>query len=676
STYDGTAITLPHAYTDIFTLSSAAITDKYDLGGGRYANTAGVGKYPIIGTNDLDDYYDIAFVGAWNTAGAYKSKAGVYEITPATLDMSDIDGFDIYYDEQEHGLVVTDKSNDPTEVIATAVDGSTVTVVYYESDSIVADFDEAALAALGTGSSVMPKYIDAGSYYVVYKVTAANHKTEADCCKLIIKRTQNSFTTDFAFANGKQFASNVASIADGDAAWVYGLYGEHSTDGYNKDGDQAVTEPIAKFNRLVGGATNALSFRLSYSTELKGTYSTVLNNKPSAAAIFADGFNSGAFKAGYYKLTAGMSKADPNYDALSVTWVFRVVKRNLTVTAEDISVMFGEEVTADMIVGKYDGLVLNSTATGANVDTITDAIGDTLSITTDYNVGDEVGDEYVITVSGGQSVNYNVTYNNAELTVTPREVTITIDNKENTYNLQNGETGQTLTFKIVGSTLFYDIDVPSLGIYNNTNQSIIALYTDALTNVNSNVGTNDVIIDASSPTGIGGYAIYAKYASEFAQKNYIIKFASCAMSDTRDGAILQDGANNAGKYTIKQATFNISGLGVYHKVDGEDVKSNYYSGAQNFYKAQLDNPDVEISFTYSKNGKETQDVIDVGEYTAYASTDNTNYTAGGASFIFQIQRTTLTLTADDTTIEYGTPTPTTATADRFGGFRYTASSVV
>ncbi len=679
STYDKTKnITLPdgNTYADIFALSSAAITDKNDLGGGRYANTAGVGEYPIIGTNKLSDYYEVVFVGNWNKTDANKNKAGTYTVTSAELELSDISGFDIRYDEKYHGLTVTDKSGNPTEIIATAVDGSKVTVLYYESNTEVFDFSDEALAELGSGSSAMPKYINVKTYYVVLKATAANHTAEAACYRLRINYVSNSFVKEFAFANGKQFATTVAAIADGDAAWVYGLFGTNSADGYNKDGDQAITEPQAEFTRLSDGSVNVLTVRLSYSATINGTYTNVLT-RTTAGLVFEDGFNGGAFKAGYYRLSVTMPQ-DNNYDALSKTWAFKVAKRNLTVTASDVTVMFGDKVADGALVGKYDGLVLNSTAAGATVDTITDAIGDTLNITTDYVAGKEVG-TYTVFVMGGQSVNYTVAYVNATLTVTPREVTVTIDDKENTYNLQNGETPQVLTFRIVGSTLFYDVEIPSLGIYNNVNQPIIKLFTDALTNSDSFVKTNDVIYNDGV---IGGYSIYAKYASDFAKKNYIIKFASCAMNDTRDGAILQSGANNAGKYTIKQATFSIEDIGVFHMVGETEVESRYYSGAPNYYKAQFtDNPNIEISFTYSLRGDSanrfgSEGVVNIGRYTAYAFTENHNYTAGAMSFNFEIYRTTLTLTADNTTIEYGTTLPATYTADRFGGFSYTSSSVV
>lgn len=653
-------LTLPHNISEIFSLSSDAVDKKFDLGDGITATTARVGDYPIIGRVNagMGEIYAVEFKGDWSVDGDHKNQAGIYTVRPAAITV-DIRGYSGEYDDKAHGLKVNN--------IETA-DGAEFTVTYYEVDGVVTDFDE-----LTGGSDTMPTYTDVGVHYIVYKVTALNHDYSAACLTVDITFATNSFDIGFKFANGNQYEVYSANM---DTAWVYGLFGNDKekglyADGYNKDGGQKVTEPESKLKRLTDSADNAFTFKLF---NYGGVNAIVTAD--SAAALFAAAFENGLMNAGDYRIEVYMPKTD-NYSALNKSWYFKVDKRDLVVSAERISVQYGDTVTGDMFVGKYEGLALNSTSADAVRDGIADAVDGTIGFSTNYTVGDEVGG-YDITVSGAQSENYNVTYINAELRVTPREVTISIENKSSTYNLQNETSGQTLTFLIVGGS-FYGVEHQTGKIYGNADQNIIALYTQALSNSNPSINTNNVIIENGV---IGGYTIYAKYVDDFAKKNYVIYFRDCEMNETSDGVITQGNENNAGKYTINQATLKINYLGVYHKDKGKEIGTAFYSGAYNYYKAVIDDdPDINVEFEYFNEGGSdsvgTQGVTEVGRYVAYAHLDNDNYkpVSDDSQHTFEIYKTTLNIKADNTTIEYGTDLPVLSDAtDRFGGFDYTESS--
>ncbi len=109
-----------------------------------------------------------------------------------------------------------------------------------------------------------------------------------------------------------------------------------------------------------------------------------------------------------------------------------VVKRDITVTADDKTTVYGSEAPA-------------FTFTAINV-----ANGDILNIVLDDNytaIVDGVG-PYTITASAtvDANPNYNITFKTGTLTVTPKNITVTADNKLTVY----GEAAPAFTYTVVG----------------------------------------------------------------------------------------------------------------------------------------------------------------------------------------------------------------------------------
>ena len=292
-----------------------------------------------------------------------------------------------------------------------------------------------------------------------------------------------------------------------------------------------------------------------------------------------------------------------------------------------------------------------------------------------------------------------------------------------------------LTFKITGDYGIYDSeldllvedkdkDYKEITYYSHehidekndtyrANQHVITLRTSAIyyDKVNGKLQTNAVKFNGAQITAnITGYTIYAVFAGN-AGENYEVSFSGCE-TEEKDvsnelGAIKDKtiGVNNAGMYTIYQALFTCINDGVYHYDYNEEGKLipvqsfindlyktvGYFNGSSNFFKAHLDDGTEEgtqITFTEYKdvtNNKsiavsdklgteESEDIKYVGAYQAIGTSSDPNYTASNLNIDFYIYASGITLTAKETTVQYGTAlTGKEREAEdnsRFDGFDY------
>ncbi|MCH5148367.1 MAG: hypothetical protein J1G05_03260 [Clostridiales bacterium] len=681
-------------YKDLIEVSSEAFTNHNDN-----STTASVGTYTLNVSKKDSDYYDISV------------NNGEVEITIATLDVNTIGGYSAAYDEQYHGLTVDDESTVNPEdgssigaVFATASDETGITVEFYQATRRYSgEITESDLTNLDKLSGT-PSYIDCETYRIIYKISAGeNYIAVYGYREIVITQSDNELTKDFDFKN--ETATKSSSLAVAKIAWTYGYKVD---EGFNPEGDQTITNPIAKFKRANATDTEVgLKYELRYFATTSASGELISSGDyASATKLFEAMFASGKLNAGHYKLTVYMTlKGTDNFTFDPVDYVFQVAKRNLTITAQDASTVYGEKAPNEF-TPVYSGLVINSSASDAKADTIDKAIGNTPEFVTEYVVGNSVGGgsgrddnqgKYYIRVDNkvASSTNYDIEYIDAWLTVNKREVTIKIDDKESTYNLQNETAVKVLTFKVASGSS-YGIYASELVAgkdttdgYNNENQTLLTLKTEAIVGNN----TNNVKFDGDT---IVGYTIYAVFNGNCAT-NYTVYFSGCALKEDDPEAIGYDGSeNNAGSYVIKQASFSVVQQGVHHEItlNGEktEVKSDYYSGATNYYKAHLSDPkETPIEFTYSKKDSkgvyqpiDKSEVIDAGDYRATGSSTNKNYTSAEMTIEFTILKATLTLTANGSTVEYGTTLSGNVETDaeaggavatgRFTGFTYTASS--
>ncbi|MDE7107208.1 MAG: hypothetical protein K2O39_02685, partial [Clostridiales bacterium] len=701
STYD---VNTPYvmsegSYAEIFTISTTAHDGKIVT-----STTGNVGSYAISGTAILADKYDVIFVGGWDETlkETENGTCGKYTINPAALTVkTTIADYTGSYDEKWHGIVVdgdntVQGNGDPTDgvVLATASDGTAVAVEYRTSNSQLGVLNKTEFEKL-TLSATAPKYRDVGRYYVYYSLSNPNYTTVLDFRRVIITVADNELSEAFDFQNNS-VVSQGDTIAK--AAWTYGYKVEN---GFDPDGDNIVIEPEAMFKYASGNTLGKITFTLFWNESSIWTKTVDADAADTVTNMFAELFAGNGLSAGSYMLSVSM-EGTANYNGFTTVYAFNVAKRDLTVkaaTPDDIA--YGSEIP--VFTDASVGLVVNSSKAGATADSIADALDGTApNYVTAYSQGDNADASYRVYVSGKADgatdantfTNYAVTYQDVQLTVVARVITVQIADKENTYNLRgadgNNETIQTLTFTVTdGSIYTAELDggaAPADGVYNNDNQTVLTLCTEAIVGDN----TNNVKLDGGN---VVGYTIYAEFYDGTAATNYQIKFAGCTLKEeTENTAIGYDGSvNNAGSYTIKKAIFNVLQDGVYHNVGDDKIKGTVYSGAVNYYVATLDDQNkTRIDFTYTQKvdgnyvSIAADQVVNVGEYQAIGSSVNPNYTAANLTIVFEITKATLTLTANATRVQYGTTLSGNVTTDnavggveatgRFDGFTYKSSS--
>lgn len=683
-----TALTTKSGYigANIFTLTTAAYTVNNSTG-----KTQNVGTYDITGTvkDAVKNNYSIVLDGDQE-----------HEIVKATLAVkSDINGYTAAYDEQSHSAIV-DGENKAIALnnFATASDGTAITVRFHAEALASGNPANAAATEWATwtaNSQVLtsnPQYIDVCRMAVYYRIEAGGNYEVVYGSKVVeITKSQNSIT-------------NLESLKV--AGWTYGLYSAGNPDGYRKQTLLPI-EPTTAFKRLADGVDNTIKLTLLRNGNaiegLTGEYSTI-------ESLYDSMWAKGLFVAGDYTLIIEMVGTD-NYDAWNntdSTFTFTVAKKVLTVTPDDIRLVYGSDIPE--YTYKVEGFVIN--VSGGSLETIDvldkDGVkGDKHNFfTSTYQPGYESGSvgEYDITHSDGDGVieglttltldNYTLKFETGELEIYKREVTIKIEDKQNTYNLNKGsETASKLTFKVTNGS-FYEFD--SQATYDNDNQSVVILKTVALKGADG-IRTNNVIVTERNGNNftLGAYPVYAVYGSydesQSYSSNYDIKFSDCQYSGAITSENLLDSTDkpigstgNAGNFTITQAVLSIQLEGWFYNNDGGAKVKNekgFYSGKAHHAEATVPSePTLKITFIYQKleNGTyrklaENEQIINVGTYRAIGICDSDNYFANESVYDFNLLQATLILQAKDAKIEYGTELSCTPNVTRVENEVYDAS---
>lgn len=504
-------------------------------------------------------------------------------------------------------------------------------------------------------TSVPPMEIDAGIYTIYYYVKMASpNYADSDIFSFTVTITQatNEVATEFNFSNGKVFGSAEGATEE-NSAWVYGLYSESATNGFNIMGEQRITEFVAKYQR--GATINVLLYA--------GEETEAVYTAGSATAVFNYMFNNSVgkrFNAGAYRLvftvTAGTnSNGETNYSNLTATYYFTVAKRDIKISAAGATVVYGEDATG--LTATVTGLVRNNY----------DASETTINPTGLYTLavdGYDAGTTYaetagisvnvaltadVTTLLGG---NYNTpTTESGTLNVVKRRVAITIGDKGSTYGDENPN--NEFSAKYANTNKAQNIYAPL------ANHTLVTLKVDVTNN------------EVTSTTNAGKYPIYAVWnkisesGTDTYEKNYEIEFVNCSYGEKLNvtEATGYDKYNAAGTYTVNKKIINVIW-------DGESGDSFVYNGEPLTFTAkaedveQIDsNPVLIISYAMKDkaNGEfkplaNDEKPTNAGDYKISAEFNSEkypNYTTGGSSITITITKATATVTANDVTVVYG-----------------------
>lgn len=316
----------------------------------------------------------------------------------------------------------------------------------------------------------------------------------------------------------------------------------------------------------------------------------------------------------YYYVSA------PNHAAQTGSVQIAITPAELTLTAKDASVVYGEDFTADTSINSYtvqiDGSAEDTLLGSDTKESVFGSFvpsyqayvaeGDT------YNAGDGVTESGYIAFdcSTPQLDNYTVTLQIGSFTVSPRAITVEIGDLQQTY-------GDSAT------AFVYSVTLTSAGATGNaifSQDSEAGVFTLAVYQVGAEGGAGSSFVP-DNKTDVGVYYIVGTAEND----NYAVTFSGSLSYNA--------GANNAGKYEIVAR--------VLGNLDWTDPESLVYDGKQKAFTAtgkygEGENAEeVSFTITYQRQtgegayGEETSDApVNVGSYRVIARSNDPNFTQG------------------------------------------------
>ncbi|HEY8949282.1 MAG TPA: MBG domain-containing protein [Rhizomicrobium sp.] len=309
------------------------------------------------------------------------------------------------------------------------------------------------------------------------------------------------------------------------------------TDGTLSVTPRTLTVTADALSRIYGNANPALTYALSGDGLVNG------DTLSGGLATAADASSS----VGNYPITQGTLAASSNYALSYIGATLAVTARPLTITADDLSRMYGDANPALTYVVGGDGLVNGDALTGA--------------LATVANGASNVGNYAIGQGTLAASSNYAVTYVGGTLAVTPRNLTITADDLSRLY----GDANPALTYTIGGSGLVNGDTLTgglataagltsNIGNYAITQGSLAASSNYAVTYVG---GT---LVVAARPITITADDLSRIYGDANPALTYTIGGSGLANGDTLTGSLATTatGTSNVDSYAITQGSLAAS----------------------------------------------------------------------------------------------------------------------
>lgn len=543
--------------------------------------------------------------------------------------------------------------------------------VYY---SVIDNPTDTSVAPLKTETDKWtldpPTRLRAGVYKVyIWIHFASNNYTDTDVIHVatvtITAVSDNTVKTSFQFKDGGVYPDKASAIAH--PAWVYGMYSDRATDGFNILGSHAITECAAKYEQ--NSIWNFKLYTVDGETE---TELLNVNTLTSATALFKYMFNNNAgirFDAGVYKLVISQTSKSEDYNLVSESYYFSVAKRKVTVSAGSQSIVYGERFDVSSLTATVSGLVINNV--GEDPIAASELYTVDLAEDANYIEGEtEAGTTLRIVVTNKANKNYTVKGNEGLLTVVRRRVVITIGDNTATY----GDTNPNRDYSYTVVTNQEDATTDTSG-----SKGYNVLRTELPYNAYLPLETHQIIVLGSTlPASLttttasekiaGKYPIYAIWnkisesGTDTYEKNYEIVFVNCSYGEALNvtEAIGAGEANKAGTYTVNKKVIDV-------EWSASSGSSYVYNGKPREFEATgvVPGESTSVSLTISyevEDGNsfkplgENEKPINAATYKVSAEfkeADYPNYTTGGSSITITITKATATVTAKDASVVYG-----------------------
>ncbi len=378
----------------------------------EYVLTSNVGEYDIVPANATATNYAITFVN------------GTLTVNKAALTIT-AENKEVVYGYAAPGFSVSYYGLKGSDLPADVLTGELSYACDYTVGSNVASYD--IVPSGQTSANYDITYVK--GTLVVYKADPAFTEPVANTLTynggaqtLIAAGTTEHGTFEYTFTPNDEESWNTA-LPQAKNADTYGVYYRVVGDANHNDYESAdaVVVTIAKAaltatadDKSVIYGDDAPEYTVTYEGWQGEDNADVLSGTIAYACEYAPTSNVGD----YTIVPSGVS--NPDYAITFVNGKVTVSKAALTITADNKSVIYGDEAPA--FTASYEGF--------KNEDDASVVSG--LTLTSEYVQTSNVG-EYAIVPADATAQNYAISYTNGTLTVNRAALMITADNKEVTY---------------------------------------------------------------------------------------------------------------------------------------------------------------------------------------------------------------------------------------------------
>ena len=254
-------------------------------------------------------------------------------------------------------------------------------------------------------------------------------------------------------------------------------------------------------------------------------------------------------KVGEYTITQGtLAVEDEDYVISFVSAIFTITPRPITITAHDRSKEYGGEDPA-LTYTQTGSLAFNDTIEGA----LTRAEGE--------NIGTYgIMQGSLVIVDGNNGDNYDLTFVESTLTITPRPITITADDQSKIY----GEDDPDLTYAITGLLAFDDEITGGLTRDEGEDVGAYDILQGAMAIDDGNDGDNydltfvpGTLTITTRPITITADDKSIVFGEDDPELTYDITAGSLAFEDEIIGELFREAGEDVGEYDITQGSLVI-----------------------------------------------------------------------------------------------------------------------
>ncbi len=430
--------------------------------------------------------------------------------------------------------------------------------------------------------------------------------------------------------------------------------------------DASITYPITLYAYDSGSCDSAeQSFQLTITpkkititaddiTKEYGTTDPTLTYKITSGSIGDTDILTGSLtridgeNVGDYTISQG-SLDNPNYTITFKTANFNITPKEITVSADEINKEYGTT----------DPTLTYTITSGSLVGT--DVLTGSLTRTTGENIGD-----YNISQGSLDNANYTITFETANFSITPKEITVSADEISKEYRT----TDPTLTYTITsGSLVGTDVLTGNLTRVSGEDVGDYTINQGSLGNAKYDI-TFEAANFSITPIEITVTAddITKEYGTTDPTLTYTITSGSLDGTDILTGSLTRISGENVGDYTISQGSLGNANYDITFETANFSITPKEITVTADDITKEYGTTDPTLTYTITSGSLVGTDMLtgsltrdsgeNVGNYIInQGSLGNPNYTIAFETDNFSITPKEITVSADEITKSQGSVDP-------------------